>query len=307
MDTKKSKVILLSHFPEQVMSTLGEYQVLAALGTQSSDEQSPIMKLVSEQELRDFLSVNEVNQILVPENEKQLWLAYKESLSRTGLPVYQISSQGLEKFSSENQVSAVQLFLKRLIDILAAILGLLLVAVVTLVIYPIVQKQSPGPLFFKQKRVGKNGRRFHMYKFRSMYLDAEERKKDLMEQNEISSDLMFKLENDPRIFPFGQKIRDWSIDELPQFINVLKGDMSLIGTRPPTVEEVAKYELHHFKRLAMRPGITGMWQVSGRSNIQDFEEVVKLDASYIDNFSLWLDLKIILKTVKVVLKKEGSK
>ncbi|MCI6871841.1 sugar transferase, partial [Streptococcus hyointestinalis] len=160
---------------------------------------------------------------------------------------------------------------------------------------------------FKQKRVGKNGKVFEIYKFRSMYLDAEERKKELMAQNELTSDLMFKMDNDPRIFPFGQKMRNWSLDELPQFINVLKGDMSLIGTRPPTLNEYEKYELHHFKRLAMKPGITGMWQVSGRSNITDFEEVVALDLSYIKNWSVWLDIKIFLKTIKVVLVKEGSK
>ena len=140
-----------------------------------------------------------------------------------------------------------------------------------------------------------------------MYLDAEDRKKELIAQNELTSDLMFKMDNDPRIFPFGQKMRNWSLDELPQFINVLKGDMSLIGTRPPTLNEYEKYELHHFKRLAMKPGITGMWQVSGRSNITDFEEVVALDLSYIKNWSVWLDIKIFLKTIKVVLVKEGSK
>lgn len=208
---------------------------------------------------------------------------------------------------SLNHIHYRSLLFKRLCDIVFSLIGLVLTGLVAIIIYPIVQMQSRGPLIFKQKRVGKNGKVFEIYKFRSMYLDAEERKKELMAQNELTSDLMFKMDNDPRIFPFGQKMRNWSLDELPQFINVLKGDMSLIGTRPPTLNEYEKYELHHFKRLAMKPGITGMWQVSGRSNITDFEEVVVLDLSYIKNWSVWLDIKIFFKTIKVVLVKEGSK
>ena len=138
-----------------------------------------------------------------------------------------------------------------------------------------------------------------------MYPDAEERKKELMEKNKMSG-FMFKVDHDPRIFPFGNFIRKTSLDEFPQFFNVLKGDMSLIGTRPPTVDEYEQYELHHKGRLAMKPGLTGMWQASGRSNITDFEEIVRLDAYYIENWSLALDAKIILKTFAVVLKKEGA-
>ena len=140
-----------------------------------------------------------------------------------------------------------------------------------------------------------------------MYMDAEERKKELMARNKIADGLMFKMDDDPRIIKgIGHFIRDYSIDELPQFINVLRGEMSLVGTRPPTVEEYEKYDYHHKVRLAIKPGITGMWQVSGRSNITDFEEVVKLDASYITNWTLGLDFKILLKTVKVVLQRDGA-
>ena len=157
-----------------------------------------------------------------------------------------------------------------------------------------------------------------MYKFRTMYPDAEERKKDLMEENRVDSDYMFKLDFDPRvigneILPDGTRktgfmefARRCSLDEFPQFLNVLKGDMSLVGTRPPTAEEYKLYKRHHHARLAIRPGITGLWQVSGRSNITDFEEVVRLDKQYINEWNLWLDIKILFKTVKVVLKKEGS-
>lgn len=149
-------------------------------------------------------------------------------------------------------------------------------------------------------------------------MDAEERKKELMSQNKVSDGMMFKMDWDPRIIgnkilPDGTKkkgignyIRDWSLDEFPQFWNVLKGDMSLVGTRPPTEDEWEKYEPWHRTRLAVKPGITGMWQVSGRSNITDFEEVVKLDTQYLNNWSFALDLEILAKTVKIVLKKEGS-
>lgn len=144
-----------------------------------------------------------------------------------------------------------------------------------------------------------------MYKLRSMYNDAEKRKAELMENNQMNG-LMFKMDNDPRITKVGKFIRKTSIDELPQFFNVLKGDMSLVGTRPPTVDEFEQYENHHKRRLSMRPGITGMWQTSGRSNIKDFEKIVELDLQYIDNWSLGLDVKLLLKTVGVVFRKDGA-
>ncbi|MBQ7917166.1 MAG: sugar transferase [Firmicutes bacterium] len=207
--------------------------------------------------------------------------------------------------STPKLVSLGEMFIKRAIDIAAALVGLLATGIAYLFVAPVVKKQAPGPIFFSQTRVGRNGRLFKIYKFRSMYMDAEERKKELMSQNQMQG-LMFKLENDPRIFPFGHFLRKSSIDELPQFWNVLKGDMSLVGTRPPTLDEYKQYELHHKFRLAFKPGITGMWQVSGRSKITDFEEVVKLDGEYIKNWSVGLDIKIILKTVMVVLKSEGA-
>ena len=198
-----------------------------------------------------------------------------------------------------------QLFIKRVIDICGGLAGLLATIIAFIFIAPIIYKQSPGPIFFSQERVGRNGRRFRIYKFRSMYMDAEERKKELMAHNKMDG-LMFKMDDDPRIMPIGKFIRRVSIDELPQSINILKGDMSLVGTRPPTVDEYEQYELHHKSRLAAKPGLTGMWQVSGRSDITDFEEVVKLDTEYISNFSLGLYLKILFKTVGVVLGKKGS-
>ncbi|MGN0528811.1 MAG: sugar transferase [Eubacterium sp.] len=197
------------------------------------------------------------------------------------------------------------LAVKRFIDIIVGFLGCIVSIPIILITAIPLLIESPGPLFFKQQRVGKNGRFFNIYKLRSMYPNADEMKKELMEQNKMEG-LMFKMDNDPRITKVGRFIRKYSIDELPQFFNVVKGDMSLVGTRPPTVDEFEKYESRHKRRLSMRPGITGMWQVSGRSNIQDFEEVVKLDCQYIDNWSLALDIKLLLKTVKVVLKHEGA-
>ena len=197
------------------------------------------------------------------------------------------------------------LFVKRLMDIAGSIVGLLITAVVTVFLAPPLLLESPGPLFFAQKRVGKNGRFFKIYKFRSMYQDAEERKKELESRNEMSG-FMFKMKDDPRITRVGKFIRKTSIDELPQFFNVLKGDMSLVGTRPPTVDEFRQYESHQKRRLSAKPGITGLWQVSGRNNIRDFEDVVRLDVQYIDNWSIGLDIKILLKTIKVVFEKGGQ-
>ena len=165
---------------------------------------------------------------------------------------------------------------------------------------------SPGPVLFAQTRIGKNGRRFKIYKFRSMYIDAEARKKELEKANEMQG-LMFKMENDPRITKVGRFIRKTSIDELPQFFNILRGDMSLVGTRPPTEDEFEQYNSHYRRRISMTPGLTGLWQISGRSDISDFDEVVRLDLEYIDNWSLGLDVKILFKTVGAVLKGRGSK
>ena len=198
------------------------------------------------------------------------------------------------------------LLIKRLMDIVGAIIGLLLTAVVIIFIAPAILLESPGPLIFKQKRVGRNGRIFYFYKFRSMYQDAEERKKELMEQNEMQGQ-MFKMENDPRITKVGNFIRKTSIDELPQFWNVLRGDMSLVGTRPPTLDEYENYESYQKRRISFRPGITGLWQISGRSNIKSFDEVVKLDLEYIDRWSIGLDIKILFKTVVTVFKGIGAR
>ena len=209
-------------------------------------------------------------------------------------------------------------FAKRCLDIAGSLVGCMITLVLIVLIGPLIYIASPGPIFFKQKRIGCNGRVFEMYKFRSMYLDAEERKKELMAQNEIKDGLMFKMEYDPRIIGcykdsngrihkgIGNLIRDLSLDEFPQFFNVLKGDMSLVGTRPPTMDEWSKYKPEYRARMSTKPGITGLWQVSGRSSIKDFCQVVALDRRYIENWSLGLDVKILFKTVYVVLARKGA-
>jgi lipopolysaccharide/colanic/teichoic acid biosynthesis glycosyltransferase len=215
-------------------------------------------------------------------------------------------------------VTPAQHLMKRGLDIIGGLIGCIFTCILFIFIAPAIYIKSPGPIFFKQVRVGINGKKFNMYKFRSMYLDAEKRKAELMAQNRIKDGMMFKLDADPRIIGckvnpdgsfkkgIGNFIRDYSLDEFPQFFNVLKGDMSLVGTRPPTVDEWEKYELHHRARLAVKPGITGLWQVSGRSGILDFEEVVRLDTQYIADWSMENDIKILFKTIKVVFCRKGA-
>ena len=220
--------------------------------------------------------------------------------------------------TSMNYASSFQLMLKRLMDIVGGLVGCIFTGIIFLFVAPAIYIASPGPIFFAQERVGKNGKHFKMYKFRSMYMDAEERKAELMKENKLGDGKMFKMDFDPRVIGnkvlpdgthktgIGDFIRRTSLDEFPQFFNVLKGDMSIVGTRPPLISETNLYEPRHKVRLAIKPGITGMWQVSGRSDITDFEEVVRLDKEYIENWDIGLDIKILLKTVLVVLQKDGS-
>ena len=203
-------------------------------------------------------------------------------------------------------LNASTIILKRTIDIIFSFILLVLSSPIILVTAIAIKLDSKGPVFFKQERVGKNGKTFNMYKLRSMVVDAEDRKKDLEDKNKMKNNLMFKINDDPRVTKVGRFIRKTSIDELPQLYNVLKGDMSLVGTRPPTIDEVHHYNSRHWKRLVIWPGITGNWQVNGRSKITDFEKVVELDIEYIDNWSPLLDLKILAKTLWVVIKKEDA-
>lgn len=194
--------------------------------------------------------------------------------------------------------------IKRMIDVLISGLLLLILAFPMLLVAFLVKRTSPGPVFFSQKRMGLNGRRFFIYKFRTMHKDAEERKSQYQLKNEMRGPT-FKMKDDPRVTPMGRWLRRFSIDELPQLWNVFIGDMSLVGPRPPIPTEVSLYKGWHRRRLSMRPGITCIWQVTGRNKITDFDEWTKLDLKYIDEWSLWLDLKILFKTIPAVFTGTG--
>ncbi|MCR4674782.1 MAG: sugar transferase [Lachnospiraceae bacterium] len=269
----------------------------------------------------DYVRTHVVDEVFIDGNTRESSEALASALVELGTTVHMslvhskvlVPNRQLDNYgnyvvltSSMRIATNRQLFIKRTMDILGSLIGLILVGIAYIVFAPIIKIQSPGPVFYKQVRIGKNGRRFNFYKFRSMHVGADAMLDKLKEENEMKGN-MFKMENDPRIIPIGHFMRKYSIDELPQFWNVLKGDMSLVGTRPPTEDEYDMYEYHHKARLGIRPGLTGMWQVSGRSDITDFEEVVELDTEYIMNWTLGLDIKILFKTVGVVFSGKGSK
>jgi exopolysaccharide biosynthesis polyprenyl glycosylphosphotransferase len=217
----------------------------------------------------------------------------------------------LEEFEGEHVVTLfreqmlLQLLAKRVVDATISLVALIVLAPLMLVVAILIKVTSPGPVFFAQDRVGMNQRRFRIYKFRSMVIDAEARKKDLQHLNEIADGPAFKMKDDPRITRIGRFIRKTSIDELPQLFNVLHGEMSLVGPRPPLPDEVKKYEWLFRKRLSVKPGITCVWQISGRSNTT-FERWMEMDNEYIENWSIWLDMKILIKTVPAVLLGRGA-
>ena len=201
------------------------------------------------------------------------------------------------KFENKQNLRVYEIF-KRIIDIIGAGLGLILLSPIIAIVACAVKVTSKGPIFFSQKRVGKNGELFEMYKFRSMVVNAEELKENLEDQNEMSGP-MFKIKDDPRVTKVGKFIRKTSIDELPQLWNILKGDMSLVGPRPSLPKEVEQFDNWMFKRLSVHPGLTCYWQVSGRNNI-DFEDWMKLDIKYVEERNFWIDIKLIFKTVFVL-------
>ncbi|MBA2669276.1 MAG: sugar transferase [Gemmatimonadetes bacterium] len=205
-----------------------------------------------------------------------------------------------------SRMKVPSLMVKRSFDWLMAALAILVLLPAMLLIALVIRMDSKGPIFFRQERVGRNGRRFRIWKFRSMRADAEEIREKLAHMNAYDDPRLFKVANDPRVTPVGRFLRRSSLDELPQLFNVLNGEMSLVGPRPPLPAEVEKYESHHLVRLAVVPGITGPWQVNGRNLITDFEEVVRLERAYINSWTIWSDLKILARTVPVVISGEGA-
>lgn len=291
--------------------------------------------VASRETLLDYICYEWVDEVFVnlPNGEpypKDL----EEKIVEMGVPVHRKlvtsrKTEGVEQIvsslgnytvltTSMNVISTWQIVIKRLMDILIGLVGCILTALLFVILGPMIRLKAHASVIFVQERVGRNGKKFGLYKFRTMYPDAEKRKNELTRQNKVKDGRMFKLDEDPRVIGsrilpdgtykkgIGNWIRDFSLDEFPQFVNVLRGDMSVVGTRPPTLEEWNKYEYHHRARLAIKPGITGMWQVNGRSTITDFEKVVELDRYYIEHYSTLLDLAIILKTIKVVFKRDGA-
>jgi len=220
------------------------------------------------------------------------------------LPKLKLRGKHFGEIISEPQVhQSVFSKVKRLIDILGALVGLAITGMLVPFIAIAMQIDSPGPIFYSQTRCGVNGKKFKIWKFRSMIVDADKQKH--LVKNEAKGHI-FKNENDPRITRVGKFLRKTSLDEFPQFWNVLKGDMSLVGTRPPTPDEVAKYSKHHFDRLRVKPGITGEWQVKGRSTVKDFEEIVKMDLAYQQNWSITYDIYLIVQTIVAVIARKGA-
>ncbi len=291
----------------------------------NSDSQGPssIPILGTIEDLRDVILDNRVDDVIfaVPPDRPRSLQPYIEMCERIGVSVCIVPAMFVPGYTSL-RVEVLQgvpllcrgslkldvsgLFYKRLIDIFVGGLGTLFCFAI---LYPIlglaIKSSFPGPILFRQKRVGMHGRTFFLYKFRSMYVDAEARKAELAENNEMQGP-MFKMANDPRVTKVGQFLRKTSLDEFPQFWNVFKGEMSLVGTRPPTPEEVAQYEDWHRRRISIKPGITGLWQISGRSKIDNFNEVVKLDLQYIDEWRLQDDFKILWRTFWVIAARKGA-
>lgn len=273
--------------------------------------------------LLNYVSTNWVDEILIATDYKKIPTNVIDGLKTTGITlhakvneitIFDDKQQHINNICGYNVVTATNIeyiksdiIFKKIVDLIGGLVGCLITLILIIVIGPIIYIKSPGNIFYVSKRVGKNGKIFNFYKFRSMVLNADDLKDELKKDNIVSSGMMFKVENDPRIIPgIGNFIRKTSIDEFPQFLNVIKGDMSLVGTRPPTLDEWNKYDPYFRSRLSIKPGITGLWQVSGRSNITDFNEVVKLDNEYINNWSLSLDFKILAITVKKIFSKNSD-
>lgn len=310
---------------ERVLKQLSTYEygyVSAVCIVDDEHFESSNLTIVTLDNLVTYATRSVVDQVVINLPSENFLIAdFVSQFEMMGLPVavniaalefVTNSEKAIQRFGNSSVVNFSTTFyrssdvaLKRMIDIIGSLFGLVICGIVSIFLVPLIKKDG-GPAIFAQDRVGRNGRIFKFYKFRSMRVDAEEIKKDLMSQNQMQGG-MFKIENDPRVTKIGYFIRKTSLDELPQFWNVLKGDMSLVGTRPPTLDEYMKYTPEQKRRLSFKPGITGLWQISGRSNITNFDDVVKLDVTYLDGWTIWKDIEILLKTIKVVVMKDGAK
>ena len=310
---------------ERVLQQLSAYEygyVSAVCIVDGEQSESSNFTIVTLDNLVTYATRSVVDQVVINLPSENFLIAdFVSQFEMMGLPVavniaalefVTNSEKAIQRFGNSSVVNFSTTFyrssdvaLKRSIDIIGSLVGLIICGLVSIFLVPLI-KRDGGPAIFIQDRIGRNGRVFKFYKFRSMRVDAEEIKKDLMSQNQMQGG-MFKIENDPRITKIGHFIRKTSLDELPQFWNVLKGDMSLVGTRPPTLDEYMTYTPEQKRRLSFKPGITGLWQISGRSEIKNFDDVVKLDVAYIDGWTIWKDIEILLKTIKVVVMRDGAK
>ena len=310
---------------ERVLTQLSAYEygyVSAVCIVDGEQSESSNFTIVTLDNLVTYATRSVVDQVVINLPSENFLIAdFVSQFEMMGLPVavniaalefVTNSEKAIQRFGNSSVVNFSTTFyrssdvaLKRMMDIIGSLFGLVICGIVSIFLIPLIKKDG-GPAIFAQDRVGRNGRVFKFYKFRSMRVDAEEIKKDLMSQNQMQGG-MFKIENDPRITKIGHFIRKTSLDELPQFWNVLKGDMSLVGTRPPTLDEYMTYTTEQKRRLSFKPGITGLWQISGRSEIKNFDDVVKLDVAYIDGWTIWKDIEILLKTIKVVVMRDGAK
>ena len=310
---------------ERVLQQLSAYEygyVSAVCIVDGEQSESSNFTIVTLDNLVTYATRSVVDQVVINLPSENFLIAdFVSQFEMMGLPVavniaalefVTNSEKAIQRFGNSSVVNFSTTFyrssdvaLKRSIDIIGSLVGLIICGLVSIFLVPLI-KRDGGPAIFIQDRIGRNGRVFKFYKFRSMRVDAEEIKKDLMSQNQMQGG-RFKIENDPRITKIGHFIRKTSLDELPQFWNVLKGDMSLVGTRPPTLDEYMTYTPEQKRRLSFKPGITGLWQISGRSEIKNFDDVVKLDVAYIDGWTIWKDIEILLKTIKVVVMRDGAK
>lgn len=288
------------------------------LDDDKTKEINNILVVANKENMLSYLCQNEVDEIFLNLLDENLSRSLTASFTKMGFTIHRpifynaTFETNIQKIANYNVITSAiriishyELFVKRAFDVFLSVIGLSFTGLIFIPVAILIKLSSKGSIFYKQKRVGKNGRIFNIYKFRTMYVDADKELISLQNKNEMSGQ-MFKIQNDPRIVKgIGSFLRKYSIDELPQFFNVLMGDMSIVGTRPPTVDEWKKYKPNHRVRLCIRPGLTGLWQVSGRNKIKSFEDVVFLDEKYINEWGYGLDIRIILKTIKVIFKGDG--
>lgn len=328
-DFQSSPILLAENLEAEIIKLPKEFTVVESISLRNKfislcerDIPTPPRKIILDFSKTDFIDSSGIGALVkmvklsknhgIELSIKGLTSQVQAALTLTGLDkVLNIeTSEDIEQMTDKEIIQhipvthlSVRSSMKRVLDIVGSMVGLVITSLLFIPIALAIRHDGKGPLFFSQRRVGWMGKTFKIWKFRTMIPDAEAQKH--MIKNDASG-AIFKATNDPRITPIGQFLRRTSLDELPQFWNVLKGDMSLVGTRPPTVDELGQYDVPEWRRLDVKPGITGEWQVNGRSSIKDFSDVIALDLKYQRNWNLFYDIKLILKTFNVIFKKDNG-